>query len=298
MFLVYVNDLHEAVRHSLIHHFADDTNILYRGKSLKKINKYINHDLSQIVQWLRANIISLNASKPELIIFRTKNKSITKQLNFRISGQKLNPVNKAKYLGIYLDEHLTWNFQLNQRKAKLSRSCGLLAKLRYHVKTKLLRPVYFAIFDSVLRYAVQVWGQHRNQTIKEIKKLQEKAIRIMSFKGRNNPNNSHFKKIEIMKLKDILLYNNWIFSYDQINENLPENFKDFFLTAENQHNYNTKGTTNKTIIKTTINSLTYGLNSVQYRAASVWNQISKNLNTEDKTQLIKSLRKHILNSCN
>ena len=67
----------------------------------------------------------------------------------------------------------------------------------------------------------------------------------MSFKGRNNPNNSHFKKIEIMKLKDILLYNNWIFSYDQINENLPENFKDFFLTAENQHNYNTKGTTNK-----------------------------------------------------
>ena len=120
----------------------------------------------------------------------------------------------------------------------------------------------------------------------------------MSFKGRNNPNNSHFKKTEIMKLKDILLYNNWIFSYDQINENLPENFKDFFLTAENQHNYNTKGTTNKTIIKTTINSLTYGLNSVQYRAASVWNQISKNLNTEDKTQLIKSLRKDILNSCN
>ena len=120
----------------------------------------------------------------------------------------------------------------------------------------------------------------------------------MSFKGRNNPNNSHFKKIEIMKLKDILLYNNWIFSYDQINENLPENFKDFFLTAENQHNYNTKGTTNKTIIKTTITSLTYGLNSVQYRTASVRNRISKNLNTEDKTQLIKSLRKHILNSCN
>ena len=148
LFLVYINDLHEAVTHSLIHHFVNDSNILYCSKSLKKINKYINHDLSQIVQWLRANRISLNASKTELIIFRTKNKSITKQLNFRISGQKLNPVNKAKYLGIYLDEHLTWNFQLNQRKTKLSRSCGLLAKLRYHVKTKLLRTVYFAIFDS------------------------------------------------------------------------------------------------------------------------------------------------------
>ena len=62
--------------------------------------------------------------------------------------------------------------------------------LNYYITTKqLLRTVYFAIFDSVLRYAVQVWGQHRNQTIKEIEKLQEKAIRIMSYKGRNDPTN-------------------------------------------------------------------------------------------------------------
>ena len=184
------------------------------------------------MQWLRANRISLNANKTELLIFRPKSKSITKQLNFRISGQKINPVNKAKYLGIYLDEHLTWNFQLIQIKTKLSRNCGLLAKSRYHVKTELHRTVYFAILDSVLRYAVQVWGQHRNQKIKEIEKLQEKAIRIMSFKGRKHPT----KKIEIRKLKDILLYNNCIFVYDQMSESLPENFKDFFLTSENQHN--------------------------------------------------------------
>ena len=200
LFLVYNNDLHEAVTHSLIHHFADDTNILYCSKSLKKIDKYMNHDLSQIAQWLRANRISLNANKTELIIFRPKNKSITKHLNFRISGLKINPVNKAKYLGIYLDEHLTWNFQLIQIKTKLSRSCGLLAKLRYHVKTELLRTVYFAILDSVLRYVVQVWGQHRNQTTEEIEKIQENAIKIMSFKGRNDPTNRPFKKLEIMKL--------------------------------------------------------------------------------------------------
>ena len=298
LFLVYINDLHEAVTHSLIHHFANDTNILYCSKSLKKINKYINHDLSQIGQWLRANRISFNANKTELIIFRSKNKSITKHLNFRISGQKINTVNKAKYFGIYLDEHLNWNFQLNQIKTKLSRTCDLLAKLRYQVKTELLRTVYFVIFNSVLRYAVQVWGQHRNQTIKEIEQLQGKAIRIMSFKGRNDPPNPLFKKLEIMNLKDILLYYNCIFAYDQINENLPENFKDFFLTAENQHNYDTRGTTNKTIIKTTTNSITYGINSVQYRVASEWNQISKNLNTEDKSQLIKSLREYIFNSYN
>ena len=87
-FLVYINNQHEAVTHSLIHHFANDTNILYCSKSIKKFNKNINHDLSQIVQWLRASGISLNANKTELIILRPKNKSITKQLNFRISVQK------------------------------------------------------------------------------------------------------------------------------------------------------------------------------------------------------------------
>ena len=48
-------------------------------------------------------------------------------------------------------------------------------------------------------------------------------------------------------------------------------------------------------MKTTVNSTTYGLNSLNYRAASDWNQISKSLNTEDKSKLIKSLREHIFN---
>ena len=92
--------------------------------------------------------------------------------------------------------------------------------------------------------------------------------------------------------------NNCIFAHNQINENLPENVKDFFQTATNQHNYNTRGTTNEAIVKTTINSTTYGLNSIKSRAALNWNQISKNLNTADKPRLIKSLRGYIFNSYN
>ena len=117
LFPIYINDLNEAISHSIIHHFADDTNILFSHKSLKKINKYINYDLFQIVQWLRASRVSLNASKTEITLFRPKTKTMTKHLNFRISGQKINIVKQTKYVGIFLDEHLTWNFQLDQKKA-------------------------------------------------------------------------------------------------------------------------------------------------------------------------------------
>ena len=77
LFLLYINDLNQAILHSKVHHFADDTNFLYASHSLKKLNKTINFDLSNLVQWLRANKISLNKNKTELVIFRSpKKKSI------------------------------------------------------------------------------------------------------------------------------------------------------------------------------------------------------------------------------
>ena len=82
LFLLYINDLNQAIVHSKVHHFADDTNFLYASHSLKKLNKTINFDLSNLVQWLRANKISLNVNKTELVIFRSPKKQSYKNLNF------------------------------------------------------------------------------------------------------------------------------------------------------------------------------------------------------------------------
>ena len=70
----------------MVHHFADDTNMLYIINYSKDRNKRANYDLRHIVKWLWANKILLNSGKTELILFRSRNKNITK--NFRISGQK------------------------------------------------------------------------------------------------------------------------------------------------------------------------------------------------------------------
>ena len=71
------------------HHSADDTNLLLIDKSLKKINKHVNRDFKLTVDWIRANKLSLNVSKTEIVLFKLKNKKITKQLNVRVSGQKI-----------------------------------------------------------------------------------------------------------------------------------------------------------------------------------------------------------------
>ena len=76
LFLIFINDMHNSIEHCKMHRFADDTNLLLTDKSLKNINKYVNYDLSLICHWLRANKLSLNASKTVIIIFRPKNKQI------------------------------------------------------------------------------------------------------------------------------------------------------------------------------------------------------------------------------
>ena len=74
LFLIYINDLNQAIKFSRVHHFADDTNLLLVDNSLKKVNKHINHDLKLFTAWLRANRISLNTSKTEILLFRPKSK--------------------------------------------------------------------------------------------------------------------------------------------------------------------------------------------------------------------------------
>ena len=66
----------------------DETNLLHINNSLKDKNRKVNYDLRHIVKWLRANKILLNSGKTELILFRSKNENIIKNMNFRIGGQK------------------------------------------------------------------------------------------------------------------------------------------------------------------------------------------------------------------
>ena len=86
---------------------------------------------------LRVNRISLNVDKTDIILFRSKNEKVKKKLNFRLSGQKIIPTTHNKYLGILLDQHLSWDQHLKIVKQKLSRANGPLAKARYDLLANL-----------------------------------------------------------------------------------------------------------------------------------------------------------------
>ena len=92
----------------------------------------MNQGLKNLSQWLKANKLSLNVKKTELIIF---------------------------YLGTLLDEHLLWTKQVNWVNSKLNQTIGILSKLRYNTNLPILKIVYHSLFGSHLQYGAQLWGE-------------------------------------------------------------------------------------------------------------------------------------------
>ena len=141
------------------------TNFLNSSKSLKDINKKVSFEQKNVVQMLQTNKISLNTSKTDLILFRSKRKQIKKHMNFRIIGQKIKITCKTKYLRLFLDEKLNFKIYIDFLKTKLRRSDCLISKLRHYVSKDLLRTIYYALFDSHRRYVCQIWGQCQTQSL-------------------------------------------------------------------------------------------------------------------------------------
>ena len=122
LFLLYINDLNQAIKFCKVHHFADDTNLLYLGKSIKKLNKLVNYDLKNLLYWLNANKISLNVKKTELVVFKSKRKQFDGEIKLKLSHKRLFPTDSVKYLGVKIDRNLSWKSHIDYVSVKLSRA--------------------------------------------------------------------------------------------------------------------------------------------------------------------------------
>ena len=116
LFLIYINDLYMSIKNSSVHHFADDTNLLYINKSLKNIGSRINSDLKGLTDWLNANCISLNINKTEFILFRNRNKSIHNDLKIKLNGKRIFPSTSVKYQSFLDENNILYDYQSGFRK--------------------------------------------------------------------------------------------------------------------------------------------------------------------------------------
>ena len=124
--------MNQAIKFCKVHHFADDTN-LHFGKSMIKLNKYVNLDMKNLTDWLNANKISLNVEKTEFVIFKHQRKKLDGEVKIKLNRKRLYPTDFVKYLGIRIGKNLNWKHHVSDIANKLNRTNAVLFKIRNFV---------------------------------------------------------------------------------------------------------------------------------------------------------------------
>ena len=276
LFLIYINDFRYCLNNSYSGHFADDTYIMYANKNIKSIETVINYELKLATKWMNLNKLSLNVNKTQLILFHSKYKKLDlKNCSIKLSGKKLLPLDYVKYLGIYLDKHLSWDYHISQLSKKLSRSNGILSKLRHNAPLNIRLQVYYAIFYSYLSYGCAMWGLSSESNLNIIRILQKKCMRIITFSDFNSHTNQLFLNNEILKIDEIIKLNQLKLIYDYKNNLLPGDIQSLFNLERNIHSYETSGVSKDFLHFPSIQSYNYGNKSLKFQGPFLWNKTVK-----------------------
>ena len=284
LFLLYINDISNSSHAVDFQMFADDTCIFYSHKNKHILENTLNTELNQVSHWLIANKLSLNIDKSNALVFRTKNSSNEQILNLHINGQPIIEKQFAKYLGVFFDNKLTWQTHIEHITSKLIKGNALLAKLRHFVPAKSLKNLYNALIQPHINYGILSWGASADVHLKKIEKLQNKAVRIISFKKKEDLAPPLYKSNNILpiKLNHILIQGK--FFWKLVHAYQP-------LSISNLFKDHGAGLSDREFdkqyfkLRNPYQRTSYGTNFLIYNGAKTWNQIIPNSITEITTRL-------------
>lgn len=291
--------MHNALSKCMVYHFADDTNLLYSHKDPSMIAKVMNGELATLYDWLCANRLSLNVGKTEFTIFRPPSKSLENRVVLTLAGKKIFESRKVKYLGIILDDCLNWKIHINELCKKLSRTVGMLFKIRHQCNKRVLRSLYFSLFESHLSYALPVWGSAIQAHMQKLFILQKKAIRAISFSDFRAHTSPLFKELNTLKIDDLFQYQVSSLMWDFDHNTLPNALNSLFNKTRNTHSYGTRfANADKLNIERT-NTSRYGLMSFKVIGASKLNELKDcdyYNNACSKRAFLNSLKENLINA--
>uniref|UniRef100_A0A672FVC1 Reverse transcriptase domain-containing protein n=1 Tax=Salarias fasciatus TaxID=181472 RepID=A0A672FVC1_SALFA len=155
LFNVYINDIFNVSQSLKLILFADDTTIFYSSNDYNELVKTVNMELNKIKTWMDINKLSLNISKTKVMMFGNSTTKSFQQIV--IEGTEIENVCENKFLGIVIDNKLTWKAHIKHIKAKISKSLYIINKVKQCLDAHALRTLYCTLVLPYLTYCVEVW---------------------------------------------------------------------------------------------------------------------------------------------
>ena len=106
----------------------------------------MNKHLRYVKKWLDANKLALNLDKTNFVLFHSPQVSITELIRLKFGKKQVHQEKYVSFLGVLLDEHLTWKYHITELSRKLARVSGVFFKIRYCLPITVLKSFYHAMF--------------------------------------------------------------------------------------------------------------------------------------------------------
>jgi len=254
LFLIYVNDMYKASSIISSIMYADDTTLFYSHNNIKLMFETMNTELENLNLWFRANKLSLNCDKTNYILFHKTGQLLSLPLkipDLLINNKTIKREKQAKFLGVQIDENLSWRNHIGHIESKISSAIGILYKSRSFLDFCSRKKLYFSLIHSHLSYANIVWANTHKTKLIKLQCLQNHACKAIHYLSRmDNPSNV-MKNMKVLNLEKLNLYQILIFMFKYKNNMLPNSFLDIFsstfsekynLRSNSSHNYYMKKT--------------------------------------------------------
>ena len=242
VFLIYINDFMQASIFFSMRLFADDTSLTASDKNIDKLLLQINSQLINIYDWLCANKLTLNLKKTKYLISQPCQKMNYNLLPpVTLAGQCLEQVASLKYLGIYIDDHLSWHYHITYICDEISKCINIMIKVKRYLGNHCLTSIYYSLIYPYFIYGCILWGNNYENPLLQLITLQNKAIRIINDVPLQDHITPHYVNLGLLKFRDVVKMYTCLFFYDHLCDNKPCNFS-ISLVSE-QHNYSTRTAT-------------------------------------------------------
>ena len=245
LFLLYINDIYNSSQ--LLHFilYADDTNIFFSCESIQNLCTTVNSELKCVMQWFIANRLSVNIKKTNFVIFGTqaKIKNIGNQCKIYLENVEIVQTNVAKFLGVLIDNNLSWKNHIEYIAKKIAKSVGIIKRIRHSLPLETLNTLYNTLILPYLNYCNIIWANNKPNCLRPLLLLQKKVMRINTASAYNAHALPLFAKLNQLTVSDLNYLSVLTFMYRYHSNCLPPAFTDYFVQTSAVHHHCTRSST-------------------------------------------------------
>ena len=277
LFLIYINDLALVFKSGTPILFADDSNGIYVAANYKDLSASVNKELAIIANWFALNKLSVNASKTKYMLFHTRRNIPPSDTVIVLDDVILERVTSTKFLGVLINENLTWNTHIQHLCTKLSKVTAVLSRIKHQLPPDVLKIIYNSLFSSNVMYGLSVWGSSPPSHLDRLIKLQKKAIRHVALAKYNSHTEPILKKLNILKLSDSYKLQCSKIYYKQKHGILHSYHASKLLTNSQQLSVTTRQSSDIFVSRCHSN---INKQSINHKVGTVWNSLPKEIRNQ------------------